>query len=126
MTTRTRKCSICGNRYDAGCSNNAYPYKGRCCNRCNDEHVIPERRRMFSAYLSSPVERRAAFQLRNAGEGLRETADILATFPPAATEEVFVAIEAANRAVWMAKNAANAAAIAAREAAPPPVVAAGG
>lgn len=40
---KTPKCSICGDLlYDYG--NNSEPYcKGRCCNKCNEEVVIPER-----------------------------------------------------------------------------------
>ena len=36
-------CSICGQEYQ-GWGNNAYPINsGRCCNVCNDNHVIPAR-----------------------------------------------------------------------------------
>lgn len=37
------KCSICGEEY-YGWGNNAFPVtEGRCCDKCNDEFVIPVR-----------------------------------------------------------------------------------
>lgn len=39
----THKCVICGKEY-TGCGNNAEPIsKGRCCDKCNEEQVIPAR-----------------------------------------------------------------------------------
>lgn len=40
--TKIHKCSICGEHY-IGFGNNAQPYPGRCCDVCNDVHVIPAR-----------------------------------------------------------------------------------
>jgi hypothetical protein len=46
MSRKTRvtisQCSIC-KRYYRGFGNNAYPYDGRCCDRCDEEHVQPHR-----------------------------------------------------------------------------------
>lgn len=39
----TNVCSICGKTYK-GMGNNAFPFNmGRCCNKCNDNVVIPLR-----------------------------------------------------------------------------------
>jgi len=40
------KCSICGHAY-AGFGHNAQPFPGRCCDICNDMHVIPARIRLM-------------------------------------------------------------------------------
>jgi hypothetical protein len=40
--TSTHVCSICHQPYD-GFGHNADPFPGRCCNACNDIHVIPAR-----------------------------------------------------------------------------------
>lgn len=46
---RTQICCLCDRPF-VEYGNNATPLKnGRCCNRCNDEHVIPERIRRMRA-----------------------------------------------------------------------------
>lgn len=35
-------CSLCGLRYQ-GWGHNAAPFEGRCCDVCNDIHVLPAR-----------------------------------------------------------------------------------
>ena len=44
-TNNVVKCSICGREiYDSvHDSHNAFPFKGKCCNECNIEKVIPIR-----------------------------------------------------------------------------------
>ena len=37
------RCSICGKEIDERESNNASPFKGRCCNECNIKKVVPTR-----------------------------------------------------------------------------------
>lgn len=39
------KCCICHEEIPEGHDNNPFPYEteGRCCDRCNREHVIPAR-----------------------------------------------------------------------------------
>ena len=37
-----KKCSILGREYD-GFGNNAYPFRGRCCDEANEQYVIPAR-----------------------------------------------------------------------------------
>lgn len=39
------KCCICHKEIDERQSNNPFPYmlEGRCCNECNEKHVIPAR-----------------------------------------------------------------------------------
>lgn len=39
---RRRRRSICDENYD-GFGNNAWPYKGCCCDECNEQHVVPAR-----------------------------------------------------------------------------------
>ena len=36
-------CCLCGKEIDERESNNAFPFKGRCCNECNIKKVIPTR-----------------------------------------------------------------------------------
>ena len=38
----SKKCSICGAEYE-GYGNNAHPYDGRCCDRCNGTVVLTAR-----------------------------------------------------------------------------------
>lgn len=41
-------CSICGNPVEDKYGNNAYPVnEGRCCNGCNEVHVIKARMRIM-------------------------------------------------------------------------------
>ena len=42
---RIQRCSICKEGYE-GFGNNAYPFKGRCCDECNETIVIPARLEM--------------------------------------------------------------------------------
>lgn len=45
------KCSICKKEiYDIRDSNNAFPFKGRCCNECNLKKVIPIRIALSQGY----------------------------------------------------------------------------
>lgn len=47
------RCCICGNVIKhSWCENNPRPYKdsGVCCNKCNEEYVIPERIRKYINY----------------------------------------------------------------------------
>ena len=39
------KCCLCGKEIEEENSNNAYPVvkKGRCCDKCNTDKVIPSR-----------------------------------------------------------------------------------
>lgn len=42
-TKKNNVCSICGKPFK-GMGNNAFPFNmGRCCNKCNDNAVIPLR-----------------------------------------------------------------------------------
>ena len=49
------KCCICGKEIDEVHSNNPYPYmtEGRCCNECNEKHVIPARMADIHKYIHS-------------------------------------------------------------------------
>lgn len=44
MEKENKKCCLCGNAYK-GWGNNPYPLKqeGYCCDKCNNEKVIPAR-----------------------------------------------------------------------------------
>jgi len=42
-----QKCDLCGERGYHVRNNNAAPYEGRCCNRCNYMIVIPARFKMI-------------------------------------------------------------------------------
>jgi hypothetical protein len=47
MTTiRKRKCHLCGEQYE-GFGNNAWPWRGRCCDECNEQAVAPVRLVLF-------------------------------------------------------------------------------
>ena len=41
-TTPTMTCSICGKTF-RGYGNDAFPYKGKCCDECNTYVVLPAR-----------------------------------------------------------------------------------
>ena len=42
MKEEEKVCSLCGDVY-AGFGNNAWPFKGRCCDACNWTEVVPAR-----------------------------------------------------------------------------------
>ncbi len=49
---KKKTCSICRSKYDGfGC--NAWPFKGRCCNACDSEFVLPARLERF--FKQQPV-----------------------------------------------------------------------
>lgn len=43
-SVKTKTCTICGRKYD-GYGNNPWPIKNfcRCCDKCNNEIVVPKR-----------------------------------------------------------------------------------
>lgn len=44
MDVKDEKCSICGGEFEQKYGNNAQPINhGRCCTKCDNEIVIPER-----------------------------------------------------------------------------------
>ena len=48
MGAGEKTCSICQRKY-RGFGNNAAPFRGRCCDACNANHVIPARLRLMYA-----------------------------------------------------------------------------
>lgn len=50
MKENTIRCSICGKKIDKRESNNASPFKGRCCNECNVKKVVPTRYALSQKY----------------------------------------------------------------------------
>lgn len=44
------RCSICGKEIDERENNNAFPFKGRCCNECNITKVVPIRYALSQKY----------------------------------------------------------------------------
>jgi hypothetical protein len=61
VTKKAKECSICGGPFTAlekkywlGGGHNAWPINdGRCCTKCNEDVVTPERIRGFQEYLAS-------------------------------------------------------------------------
>lgn len=43
-------CCLCGKEIDERESNNASPFKGRCCNECNVKKVVPTRYALSQKY----------------------------------------------------------------------------
>jgi hypothetical protein len=59
MKNEMKICSICDNIY-TGFGNNAWPFKGRCCDWCNGYEVIPARLVRLKKYINAKKKKKAA------------------------------------------------------------------
>lgn len=50
MKENVIRCSICGKEINERESNNASPFKGRCCNECNIKKIVPTRYALSKGY----------------------------------------------------------------------------